>query len=239
MNHGKLIRLTVCDSVHHIKAEVEPVLILKGDLLKKAGVAFLTFNEVVRDHAAGSSRAVTGKECLADHILGLVLARKDYRNEKAVLAVNGDHSVRSGAVVIDAVSCLKVLDVVADANLKAAAHDEVKLLTRVLCGVDGLVLKLCIVLVAHPVRLCYFTSEKGSQILNADSLFLGCLLPLALSRYGVRLKVSAFTFKKVCDADVEGKGALVNKGKGEIKLTRLIFFIFLKGDFGLFSHFRL
>ena len=72
---------------------------------------------------------MAGEKSLADEILTLVLAGKDYCNEKAVLTVNGDHTVGSGAVVVDAVPCLKVLDVVADADFEASAHDEVKLLT--------------------------------------------------------------------------------------------------------------
>ena len=48
----------------------------------------------------------------------------------------------------------------------------------------------------------------------------------------------ALTLKKIGDADIEGKGALVNKCKGEVKHSRFVLSVLFEGHLGLFRHFR-
>ena len=77
---------------------------------------------------------------ITDHGLPFVLAREDNCNEEAIFAVNGDHAVRGGAIIVDAVSLTQILDVIADLDLEPSLHDHIELLSGVLGQVNGLML---------------------------------------------------------------------------------------------------
>ena len=52
MDHGKLVGLTLSNSIDNVKAEVELVGIVEADLLKEARLALNAVNEIVGDHTA-------------------------------------------------------------------------------------------------------------------------------------------------------------------------------------------
>ena len=234
MEHGKLFGLLFGDGVNRVKGEVIAVLVDKINLFENAVFVLDRLYEFFAD--IGLSGGAAGNEGVPHHRLGVVLSGQNNRQKEHVVSVDGNHSVRSGAVIIDAVSLIQVFHIVADLNFHFSLENQVEFLTGMFGQMDGLVLKLLSVIIAHPVGLGYLLAEKGSEVLYIDAVLLCGFLSLALAGDGVGRKVGALSLEKVGNADTEGKRAFVNKGKGKVKLSGLILNIIFGRDLGFLSH---
>ena len=210
MDHRQLVGIFFCHRIHDVIAEVELVRIAERNIDQTALGILGAVGELVGKKLSGTGNRHAGHE-VGSGVRGLLLTRKDHGHEQTVFAVYGDHAVRSGRIVVDAVALVKDFLVGSDLHQQRSAYDNVELLTRVRGQLDGLALKLIGIVVLDPVGLGDLVLELGSQVLDVDSRLLGRLLTHAAPGDGIRRQACGMTFQKVRDVDVECKRALVDE----------------------------
>ena len=234
VNHRRLVRMQVGHGVHDVEGEIEAVGVLETDALQRAVFIFAHADEFLADQTADIVREHVAVDDLRRD---LFLARQHHRQEQAVVAVHGDHTVRGGGVVIDGVALVQDLDVVAHLHLQRAAEDQVEFLAGVRGGVDGLVLLLGVVIVAHPVGLGDLLAELGRQVLNADAALLRGGDAAALARDRVIGKMGAAALEQIRDLNAKCQRTFVDEGKRQIHRAGLVLAILVEGQLRLFRHF--
>ena len=141
MNHRKLLRVLAGDAVNDVKCKVEFVGIDEIDVLKTALLVLVAADEFVADEAALCG--VAGHKRVRNFLLCSRRVRKDNSEERNVLLVDGNHTVRRRALVENAVALAENLHMVADLHLHATLEHEVELLAGVRRRVDRLLLLFC------------------------------------------------------------------------------------------------
>ena len=139
VEHCELVGVFIRYLVNYIKAEVEGVCVLEFYALEPAVLILMRLDEFLAQQLL---RALGGDYRAAYRLLLYIVAGENDGAEVAVLAVNGYHSVRGGAVVIDAVALAEDLGVLAYLHLQLALEYQVEFLAAVLGQVDGGVLLL-------------------------------------------------------------------------------------------------
>ena len=236
VEHSQLVGVLGGDGVHAVEGEVELVRVGEGQGLEDAPLVLSGIEEALADVVLAGPGLDDG---LADGLLVGLLPGDDHRAEHALPAAYGNHPVGRGGVVEDAVALAQNLRMLSHLNLQLAGEDDVEFLTGVGGEVDGHVLLGLIVVVGHIVRLRQLVAEKGGQVADLDARLPGGLLALAPAGDGVAGEVGAVALQQVGDADAEGQGTLVDKGKGQVHRTCLVGPVFLGGGVGPAGHLRL
>ena len=194
MHHRQFLRLAPGDGIHRVKGEVIGVLIHELDTSERAPLILACLDELLAKQRLGALRLMA----LTD-IQGLVsgLVCHDHSKEDTVLTVNGDHTVGGGGFIEDRIALSEHFLVISHLDPHSAADHQVKFLTGVGGGVDGLVLQLGRVLVGDPVRGRQLLAEHGRHILNGDAVLTGGDQTLALPGNGVAAELGAMTLQKV------------------------------------------
>jgi len=236
VQHSQLFGILAGHGVHDVEAEVELIGIGKIDGFEGAVLVLFHRDELV------AAQLFVG---MGDgHVLFLHLRRshglavQNHGQEQALLAAHGNHAVRGGGVVINTVALIEDFHMLADLHLQGALVHKVELLTGMGGQMDGLILLLRQIVVAHPIGLGDFLTEHGRKVLNADAAFLGGGDAAILAGDGVVGQMSAVALQKVGQFNTERQSALVDKGKGQINQAGFILhisrFFHLRAD----SHFR-
>ena len=166
MQHRQALRIAAGDLVHDVEGEVEPLGVLERDVLQRPVCVLLDLDEALDDARRGRL-AVRG----AHHRQRLLaLARHDHREERALLAPDGDHPVRNRRPVEGGIPCFQDLFVLADAQLELSAKNVVVLLPSVGRGVDRRVLEPGIVVVGHEIRRRLAVAEMRGHVADLDAL---------------------------------------------------------------------
>ena len=160
---------------------------------------------------------------VSDNILFFVFTGHNDCHKQAVLTADGNHTVRSGAVVIDAVALFEVLNVIAYLNLELALEHHIELLTGVLGEVDRTVLQVGIIFIANPIRLCQLFTEHRCEVGNLNAILLCRLLSLAAACNRVGRKVRATTLEQIGHTNAKRKRTFINKRKWEVELATFVF----------------
>ena len=234
VQHGQLIRLAPGNGVHHVKGEIEAVLVAEGNGRGVAGLALGHRNKALADQPPGL--CARGQQRIPDGGFVLVLAREHHRQEQAVRAPHGNHAVWRGAVVVNAVPLVQVLGVLAHLHLEPALQHQVKLLPRMAGQVNRPVLQRLAVGIPHPVGLGQLFAEERREVPDFNAVLPGSLLPLPPPGDGVGRKVRALPLQQVGDADAEGQRTFMDKGKGKIPGAALIKPVLLRADLGPPGH---
>ena len=206
MDHGECVRLLASERVHHVECKVEAVLVHEVDLRQKPVFVRFRLDEIL-DHEAFRLR--NGDVAGMDRVVAARLAGHDHGEEHAVRAAYGDHAVRGGTVVEDAVTFLEHLGMRADLHLQASLQNEVKLLTGVLRAVDRRGLERLGILVADPVRLGELAAEHRREIGDLDAVLVRGLHRLSLARDRVGGQIGAVSFENIRDLNAVGESAFV------------------------------
>ena len=117
MNHCELIGEFIGNRVYHVEAEVEILFVFKLHAQKRAVLVRFAVHEFFADKLIVVRPR---KNRLFSGLFVAVFARKHDREKHAVLSVYGDHSVRSGRVIINAVALAENLGMLAHLNFKLA-----------------------------------------------------------------------------------------------------------------------
>ena len=166
------------------------------------------------------------------------LAGQHHGQEHAVLTLGGDHAVWGGGVVVNGVSLAQQLHVPAHLHLHGPGQDVVKFLAGVGGGVDGLVLQGWVVGIADEIRFRNLLAEHGGQVADVDALLPCRHLARAFAGDGVGGQHGAAAFQQVDHFHLEGQGALVQEGKGQVHLGVFIRPVGFLGHVGHPGHFR-
>ena len=239
VEHGQLLRLAAGQLVDHVEGEVELLLVLEGDGLDGAAAVLRGEDEVLVDAALGVllPGGIGGRG-----LVGLGLGRRAQGVqhdgvEGTVLAVDGDHAVGRGAVVVNAVALVENLAVLTDLNLHVAPDDEVALLAVVGGQLDVLVLRAGAVAKLHVEGQGDAVLEAGGQVVAGHVVGFLDLLAVAGPRQRVGAELGAVALDQVGDVDAEAQGAAVEKGDVQLPLAALTEAVFLLGDAGAAGHF--
>ncbi len=235
IEHGQLIRILAGDLVHDIKTEVEGFMIREADGSEPSLLILLRVNKLLGNQVT----LIPGRLGYGREISAALLSfnRKDHRQEDAVLPVHGDHAVRQGGVVIDAVAFLQDLGMVADLDLQAAGKHQVEFLSLVGGRMDRLILLLFGIFIANPVRLRHLIPEFRRQVRNGDAFFLRGGFALAAAGHRVGGQESIVAFQQFRQLHVESLGGLVDESKGHVGLAGFVIEVFRNGYLRLFRHF--
>ena len=122
-----------------------------------------------------------------------------------------------GGIVINGVAFAQQFNIVAHLNFQRAGKNIVKFLAGVGGGVDGLILQFGVVGIADEIGLRNLFAEHGGQVADIDALLLGRHLRRALAGNGIGGKGRAAALHQVDHIHLEGEGALVQEGKGQIR----------------------
>ena len=157
MEHSELFRLPLCQFVHHVKSKIERILVGKVDSGRITVFILGHLNEAVADEMF---MCLTGRQKrIAHDRLRLVGAGQNDGKEQTVASVHGDHDVRRGTVIEDAVALAQVFHVLSYLYLQAAFEHQVKFLPGMLRQMDRLILQIFLVFIAYPVWLGQLFSE--------------------------------------------------------------------------------
>ncbi len=220
VDHRKLLGVLAGDAVDDVKREVEFVGVDEIDVLEAALLILVAADEFVADEAALCG--VAGHKRVRHILFRGVRIRKDHGEERHILLVDGDHAVRRGTLVENAVTLAEDLDMVTDLNFHAALEHEVELLAGVRRRVDRFLLLLRRVLVANPVGLGELVLEHRREVLDQDALLFRRHLALAVSRHRVGRKLGRVTFGDRRKLYVKCLRAFVDKGERKVFLSFLI-----------------
>ena len=127
---------------------------------------------------------------------------------------------------------------VTHAHAEGALDNKVELLTGVGRGMDRFALQLGRIRIGDPIRRGHLFAEERRHVLNDDTVLHGgdkALIP-AVDRVG--RQPCAAALKKLDRLDAHGHGRLVQEGKGQIYLTRLVLDVLRLGNAGAGSHLR-
>ena len=237
MHHRELVRLTPCNAVHNVKGKVKLVLVVELDPLQRAVFLFHAVDKLVAEQLL--LRRFLQRPGAHGEFLLLFAARHDHGEEHTVLPIHGDHAVRRGALVEDAVALVEDFLVFADAHTERPLHDEVKFLAGVRRGVDGLALQLLGILIGDPIRRRQLLAEHCRHVLNGDAVLAGRHRAHAPARHRVARELGALAFEQIGQLHAERQRALVHERKREIDRALLIAVILLDADLGLLGHLRL
>ena len=114
---------------------------------------------------------------------------------------------------------------------------QVKFLTGVGGGADGLILQLRRILIGDPVGGSQLLMEESRHVLNGDAVLAGSDQSLSLAGHGVAGQLWAGAFQQVRQLNAEDLGAFMHKGKGEVSAACLIFPVEIFGNAGFLRHF--
>ena len=234
MEHSELVGGIVRDGVDTVESEVELILVAEGYGLEVAVLVLDSAYELLGDEGL---RGDMGAHKLVVDLFGHLLAGQDDGDELAVGAVHGDHAVRRGRIVVDAVAGAEDFGIVADLDLHLAGQNEVELLAVVLCEMDGLVLQTLVIVILTEIRLGDLVLEHGSDVDYGDALFLCGLAAAAAAGNGIRTELGGFALEDIGDPEAEGQSALMYECKRKIGAAFLIGAVFVRSDLGLFGHF--
>ena len=126
--------------------------------------------------------------------------------------------------------------VLAHFDLQSAPDDEVKLLTGVGGGVDGLILQLLGILVGDPVGGGQLLAEHGRQVLDGDTVLAGGDQALVLPGDGIARQLGAAALQPQGDLNAENLGALMHKGERQVRRTGLLELVAFLGNLGQLRH---
>ena len=237
MHHRELVRLAPREAVHDVECKIEFVLVVELQPLQRAVFLFHAVDELVAEQLL--LRRLLERPRPDGQILLLLGARHDHREEHTVLPVDGDHAVRCGALVEDAVALVEDFLVFADAHAERPLHDEVKFLSGMRRGVDGLALQLLGILIGDPIRRRQLLPEHCRHVLNGDAVLAGRYRAHAPARHRVARELGALAFEQIGQLHAERQRTLVHERKREIDRALLIAVILLDADLGLLGHLRL
>ena len=233
VQHGQLPGVFGGNGVHAVEGEVEPLCVGEGEAPQAPVFVLLGLDEGFAHVVLAGAGPDDG---LAHGLLVGLLAGDHHRAEHALPAAHGDHPVRGGGVVEDAVPLLQDLRVLPHLDLQLAGEDDVKLLAGVGGEVDGHVLLGLVVVVGDVVGLRQLIAEEGGQVADLNARLLGGLLALPSPGDGVAAQVGAVALQQVGDADAEGQGALVDEGEGQIRPAGLVGAVLHNGGVGPAGH---
>ena len=240
MKHGKLLGRLAGDLVDNVKGKVEAVLVLEAQILEHAVCVLLGLDEfLAQQRLPLGLDGGLGLFLLRLHEAGLLdglVRRHDHGEEGAVLAVDGDHAVGRGAVVVDAVALVQDLLMLADAHTQGAGDDEVEFLAGVGGGVDGLILQLCGVLVGDPVGRRHLLAEQRRHVLDDDAVLHGGHEALVPAVHRVGGQPCAAALQELNGLDAHGHGGLVQEGEGQVHPAGLVLDVLRLGDAGAGRH---
>ena len=173
--------------------------------------------------------SATDRSC-SFSLLAMIIARNTQS-----CAIHGDHAVRRGALVEDAVALVEVFLVLADAHAHRALHDEVKFLAGVRRGVDGLALQLLGILIGDPIGRGQLLPEHCRHILNGDAVLAGRHRAHAPARHRVARELGRLALEQIRQLHAERQRALVHERKREIDRAGLIASVFCSTLTSVFS----
>ena len=107
MEHGKLIRLPVCQFINKIKCEIELLSILELHIDGRAVLVELNVDIILIDPGLLLDLVILDTEDLGSRLVvdtGLTCSVEDEGIERTVLAVRGDHAVGHVTVEVDRVT---------------------------------------------------------------------------------------------------------------------------------------
>ena len=215
MKHGQGFGLLCGQSVHHVEGKIEGIQVLEGNGLQGPCFVLHRLGELFINEMLVGGQAI-GLDGFHHLMLFHFLAGQDHGQEHAVRAFGGDHAVGGGGIVINGIALAQQLHIMAHLHLQRAGQDIVKFLAGVGGGVDGLVLQFGIEGVAHEIRLRNLLAEHGGQVADINALLLGRHLRRTLAGDGVGGQLSAAALHQVDHIHLEGEGALVQEGKGQV-----------------------
>ena len=161
----------------------------------------------------------------------------DHGKEYTVLTVDGNHAVGGGGFVENAVALPEDFLVIADADAHGTLDHQVKFLTGMGGGVDGLILQLLIIFIGDPVGGGELFAEHGGHVLNGDAVFAGSGQALTFPGNGIAGESCAVAFQQNRQLHTKDLGALVQEGEGKIHRTGFVKMVVFFGNIGKRSHF--
>ena len=219
MQHSQLIGLSASDLVHDIITKVEGFSVLESDGLQAAVLILSGTDELAADQRCGS---LCGGNALADFGLHGLFTGQNHSAEYAILTANGDHAVRCGGVIVNAVALAQILNVLTQLDLQTAGHNNVKFLTTVGSQMNGLILLGCIIFVANPVGLCDLVAELRCQVGNIDAVFLSGGLTGALTGNGITRQICCAAFQQFGHFYIKRQRTFMNKRERNIDHTTFV-----------------
>ena len=227
VQHRKLVRRAPGDLVDDVEGEVEPLRMAEADV-QEASVGVLDrIDEPLDDQRLLGELGADGLD--GDRLL-LLAAGHDHRDERDVLAADGDHAVGRRGLVEDRVALVEDLLVVADAHAHRSAHNEVELLPRVGRRMDRQALQLLVVAVGDVIGRRQAVAEHRRHVADLDALLLRGDRALAAARHEIARQLRRVALEQRVDVDAEGERALVEEGEGRIALPGLDGLVLGGGD---------
>ena len=236
VEHGQLVGVGAAQTVHGVKGEIVMVIVDELNFLQRAPLVLGGLDEFLAQQGQLAVGGAGGE--VGERLLFVAVAVHNHGQERAVLAVHGNHAVGGGGFIVDAVTGVEDLLMVAHADPQGALQHQVELVALVGGGGDGLGLLGFGIGIADVVGVRQAVFEQGRHVLNQNAVLIGGGDALALAGDGVGGQTGAFALQKVCDADAEGQRTLVDKGKGQIHLAGFIAAVLLHGGVGLLGHLR-
>ena len=236
MHHCKLIGLLFGNCINNIKCEVEALGVLEGNTLENAAAVFNRLNEAFPD--AFLSCFTGGGDGRHSSALGLNFFVGSENNgvKLAVSAIGGNHTVRSGGVIINSVTGAENLCMVTKLNLKIAADDNVAFLTFMGSDIYGAKLSIGGELTLNIQGLGNTVAETVSHIVIGHSVSLLNALSLALSGESIAAESRSGTFYKLGNVNAKSLCAHIEECEIQILFAGLICQILVKRNADFFGH---
>ena len=239
MDHRELIRILIGNGVDHVKAEVELVLVLEGNLGGRAVLVDLVVNELLPDalfgigilHLCGGDRLGGGQ--LGDR---LSLGVEDDRVEDTILLADCHLAVRGVGIKVDGIAGTENLLMIADLHHQLSLDDDIDLLTVMSGQLHGLTLRLGIVLALDIERLRDTVLERVSEVIIGHAVRLRDLLTESAAGHGIGFQVRGDTLNDLGDIDVQRLRDAVDERKVQILLARFTRDVLILGDVGERRH---
>ena len=203
VEHCKFIRLFSSKDIDNVVCKVKVFFVFKGDFGAKTVFVFFGGNKFIINTLGiiGTMRSVWHNGCLVG---GSFFLRSENDCVKmAVGSANGYHSVRGGAVEIDAVTFMKNLGMFTVLYFKAAVYNKVKFLTFVRSKRNRAVFGFFAVFVYYKKRFGNPVAEVGSHVVINHAVCLFDFLSLAGTGNGVSAKFRALAFDDIGDINAK------------------------------------
>ena len=189
MDHCELFGILLCNCIYNIKPKIELIFVMEINGLEQSIIVFDCGNKTIANKLfLGFTHR---DQRISDNVFFFVFTGHNNCHKQAILAADRNHTVRRGAVVIDAVALFKILNVIAYLHLQLALEHHIELLSGVLGEVDRAVLQFGIIFIANPVRFCQLFAKHRSKVGNLNAILLCRLLSLTAACYRVGRKVRA------------------------------------------------
>ena len=233
MQQRQFFRITLRDFIDDVEREIEPLEILESDVPKAAALVFKNI-EIPVNHQRSLVGARTDR--LKPEMRVPVFAGHDHRQKSHALGSGRAHTVRSRGFVVDGITLVKPLDMIADTDIHRALEHDVVFMAGVSGGGDGLIHQPLVVLVCDPIRRTEAVLEHRRLIADRHVRLRRGHRPLPRTGHLVARKMRAVPFKQSVDVDAERNRALVQKVEGGVELSRFHLPVFRHRHAGIPGH---